>query len=74
MIFGIIREDPKERRRRLDHERYMRNREQRKERQKAYYALHREQCIRSVNNSVRKRIIKDLYHAILHEAEETILR
>ena len=59
--------EAKERRKRLDHERYMRHREERKAKQRAYYAAHREQCIQSVRESRRKRIIKELY-ALLHQA------
>lgn len=33
----------------LDHERYMRNAEERKERQRAYYRAHKEQCKRAVS-------------------------
>lgn len=36
------------RRRRLDHERYMRSREERKQRQRAYYREHREELLAKV--------------------------
>ena len=59
--------EEKERRKRLDHERYMRHQEERKAKQRAYYAAHREQCIQSVIASRRKRPPKVLY-ALLHQA------
>lgn len=37
-------EEAKQRRKQLDHERYMRNREERLRYQREYYAAHREQC------------------------------
>lgn len=36
------------RRKRLDHERYMRNREERKEKQRAYYREHRDELLAKV--------------------------
>ena len=38
----------KERQRQLDHERYLREREERLRKQRAYYQEHREQCRESV--------------------------
>ena len=60
--------EARERRKRLDHERYMRHQEERKAKQRAYYAAHREQCIQSVRASRRKQITKALY-ALLHKEE-----
>lgn len=59
--------EAKERRKRLDHKRYMRHQEERKAKQRAYYAAHREQCIQSVRDSRRKQITKALY-GLLHQA------
>ena len=61
--------EAKERRKRLDHERYMRHQEDRKAKQRAYYAAHREQCIQSVRDSRRKQITRALY-ALLHQTQE----
>lgn len=61
-------EERKERRKRLDHERYMRHQEERKAKQRAYYEAHKEQCKHSVKISNYKRY-KKLY-AILHETQE----
>lgn len=41
-------EEARERRRRLDHERYVRNREERKRRQKEYYRAHRSDILARV--------------------------
>lgn len=41
-----------------DHERYMQQREERLQRQRAYYAAHREQCREAVKRSREKRIMK----------------
>lgn len=43
-----------------DHERYMQQREERLQRQRAYYADHREQCRAAVKRSREKRIMKEL--------------
>ena len=42
------------RRKLLDHERYMQHREERKKKQREYYASHREQCIASVLRCVNR--------------------
>ena len=42
-----------------DHERYMQQREQRLQRQREYYATHREQCRAAVKRSREKRIMQD---------------
>lgn len=41
-----------------DHERYMRQRDERLKRQREYYATHREQCRESVRKSQQQRIQK----------------
>ena len=46
------------RRKQLDHDRYMRNQEERKKKQREYYATHREQCRLSVAMSQYKRMKK----------------
>ena len=66
-------EEAKKRRKRLDHERYMRHQEERKAKQRAYYEAHKEQCKRSVKISKYKRYKRELY-AILHETKEDSLR
>jgi hypothetical protein len=43
-----------------DHERYLRQRDERLKRQREYYATHREQCRESVRNSERKRFLREL--------------
>ena len=48
-------ETAKERRRMLDHERYMRNREERKKKQRAYYAANRERCRAKVKECKERR-------------------
>lgn len=53
-------EDYKTRRKALDHERYMRNRDERIAKQRAYYREHRDRCILSVKRSKRKRFIREL--------------
>ncbi len=42
-------------RRESDHKRYLRQREERLKKQRAYYAEHREECITSVKASQQKR-------------------
>lgn len=49
-------EAAKERRRQLDHERYMSQREERLKRRRAYYAANREACIASIRRSEQRRI------------------
>lgn len=51
-------ERAKARRKLLDHERYMRNREERKAKQREYYAIHREQCKEAVAISQYKRLVR----------------
>ena len=68
-----MEEDARQRRKRLDHERYMRHQEERKAKQRAYYEAHKEQCKRSVKISNYKRYKRELY-AILHETQESNLR
>lgn len=41
-----------------DHERYLRQRDERLKRQREYYATHREQCRESVRKSQQQRIQK----------------
>lgn len=53
-------EESKTRRKALDHERYMRNRDERIAKQRAYYRQHRDRCILSVKRSKRKRFIAEL--------------
>ncbi len=53
-------EDYKTRRKVLDHERYMRSRDERIAKQRAYYREHRDRCILSVKRSKRKRFIREL--------------
>ena len=43
-------------RKELDHERYMRQRDERLKRQREYYATHREQCLESVNRCRNRKI------------------
>ena len=43
-----------------DHERYLRQRDERLKRQREYYATHREQCRESVRNSERKRFLREI--------------
>lgn len=38
-------EEAKARRKRLDHERYMRNQEERQKKQRDYYSIHREEIL-----------------------------
>jgi len=47
------------RRQQKDHERYMRERDVRLARQREYYATHREQCLKSVKESVRRRSMRE---------------
>ena len=54
----MSREEAIARRKRLDHERYMRNREERKKKQREYYAAHREKCKKAVIKSQYKRLVK----------------
>ena len=68
-----MEEDARQRRKRLDHERYMQHQEERKAKQRAYYEAHTEQCKRSVKISNYKRYKRELY-AILHETQENSLR
>ena len=56
-------ERPTERRKRLDHERYMRNREVRLMYQRAYYAANRESVIRKVMECTRKRVLREKHAA-----------
>ena len=51
-------EEARLRRKKLDHERYMRNREERQAYQREYYATHREQCKLAVVISQYKRLRK----------------
>ena len=44
----------RERRRRLDHERYMRNREERKKKQREYYAQNRDSILEKARERRRK--------------------
>lgn len=52
-------ESPQERRKRLDHERYMRNRDKRLIKQREYYKEHREQVILKVRECQLNRWKKD---------------
>lgn len=52
-------EAARERRKRLDHERYMRSREERKERQRAYYAANRERCKAKVRECQERRWLRE---------------
>lgn len=47
------------RRQETDHARYMRHREERLSRQRAYYAANREKCRESVKRSQRKAFIRN---------------
>lgn len=49
-----------ERRKQLDHERYLRQRDERLERQRAYYRENREKCREAVKKSQRKRFLLNL--------------
>lgn len=51
-------EKAKARRKRLDHERYMRNQKERQKKQREYYATHREQCRLAIALSQYKRMIR----------------
>lgn len=48
------------RRKRLDHERYVRQREMRLEKQKEYYRTHKEQVKRKVRECERNRIVREV--------------
>lgn len=43
-----------------DHERYMRQRDERLKRQRAYYQANRDRCRESVRNSERRRFLREL--------------
>lgn len=67
-VAATMTEDARERRKRLDHERYMRNREERKRRQRIYYRKNIEMYLQyrkmRVINEKRK------YYAILQQKEK----
>lgn len=48
-------EDARLRRRKFDHERYIAHREERLEKQRAYYCAHREQCIAAVAKCYKRK-------------------
>ncbi len=54
-------EEARLRRKKRDHERYMKHREERLAWQRAYYKANRDSCIASVKRSKRKRFIRELY-------------
>lgn len=62
-------EDSKERRKRLDHERYMRNREERLVKQRIYYREHRNQYVQWRKQRMEREKQKLFKYAILHEEE-----
>lgn len=67
-VAATMIEDARQRRKRPDHERYMRNREERKKHQRIYYREHREMYLQ-----YRKmRVIKEMkkYYAVLHQEEK----
>lgn len=67
-VTATMTEEARERRKRLDHERYMRNREERKRRQRIYYRKNIEMYLQyrkmRVINEKRK------YHAVLQQEEK----
>lgn len=67
-ITVTMTEEARQRRRKLDHERYIRNREERNAHQKIYYREHRERYLQyrkiRVINEIRKS------YAILHKEKE----
>ncbi len=54
-------EESRQRRREKDHERYIASCEERKAKQRAYYAANKERCIASIRNSEKKRIKRELW-------------
>lgn len=67
-VAATMTEDARQRRKRLDHERYMRNRKERKERQRIYYRENREMYLQYRKMRVINEKMK--YYAILHQEEK----
>lgn len=61
-------EDARQRRKRLDHERYIRNMEERKKHQRIYYRENKERCLQYRKMRVINEKMK--YYAILHQKEK----
>ena len=59
-----MEEDARQRRKRLDHERYMRHQEERKAKQRAYYAANREEIL------AKKRSLSSLHKPIVIDPEK----
>lgn len=61
-------ETPAMRRKRRDHERYMRQREMRLKKQKEYYRTHKEQVKRKVRECERNRIAREVRRTVARVA------
>lgn len=57
---NLMTEESRLRRKAKDHERYLASCEERKAKQRAYYAANKEKCIASVRKSEIKKILREL--------------